>query len=286
MRRVALFLIVLVLPLRAEETDDFGIIAKAGLGLVGKHGADRVLMVFDIDNTLLTMNQDLGGDAWFNWQADLLKANPKSPALVAHDFAGLLRVQGVLFALSDMHPPEKQTPALVRKLQDSGATVFALSSRGPEYYSATMRVLAANGYDFARSAVPGRAGEFLPFQEGLSEEEAKRFGLGAPRPVMFQSGAYLAAGQHKGAILRTIWKRSKERYRALLFVDDHRKHVDRVREAFRDGEIDLRLFRYTRMDAAVERFRRSDKAEVTEKWGLLRAAIEGALVAEPAGAGR
>jgi len=104
--------------------------------------------------------------------------------------------------------------------------------------------------------------------------------------VMFQSGAYLAAGQHKGAILRALWKRSKERYRALLFADDHSKHVDRVREAFRDGEIDLRLFRYTRMDAAVERFRRSDKAEVTEKWGLLRAAIEGALVAEPAGAGR
>ena len=49
-----------------------------------------------------------------------------------------------------------------------------------------------------------------------------------------------------------------QRYRAILFADDHQKHLDRVREAFRGQEIELKLFRYTRMDASVERFRTSD----------------------------
>jgi len=285
MRRAGLVLLLLLLPVRAAETDDFETIAKAGLELVAKHGKDRVLMVLDIDNTLLTMDQDLGGDAWFGWQADLLKASPRSPQLVARDFAGLLRVQGILFAVSGMHPPEKGIPVLVRTLQDSGATLFALSSRGPEYYSATMRVLAENGFDLTRASPAGRAGAYLPFREGLSEEEKKRFRIGAPRPVMFQSGVFLAAGQHKGAILRAYWKRHEMRHKALLFVDDHKRHLDRVKEAFLDEEVELRLFRYTRTDAKVERFRRSDKKDVAEKWRTLRAALDAVLgKTEPAGA--
>ena len=57
-------------------------------------GAANVLVVLDIDNTLLATDQDLGGDAWFNWQAGLLKSEPKSEHLVAKSFGGLLRVQG------------------------------------------------------------------------------------------------------------------------------------------------------------------------------------------------
>jgi hypothetical protein len=287
MRRAGFVLLLLLLPLRAEETNDFGTIAKAGLELVAKHGHENVLMVFDIDNTLLTMDQDLGGDAWFNWQADLLKANPNSPQLVARDFAGLLRVQGILFALSGMHPPEKTIPALVRSLQDTGATLFALSSRGPEYYSSTMRVLAENGYDLTRTSTAGHPGAYVPFREGISEDEAKRFRIGTPRPVMFQSGVFLAAGQHKGAILRAYWKRHGMRHKALLFADDHKKHLDRVKEAFADEKIELKLFRYSRTDAAVERFRKSDKQEVAERWRTLRAALDAVLgKAEPAGANR
>ena len=32
------------------------------------HSAAEILLVFDIDNTLLTTEVDLGGDAWFLWQ--------------------------------------------------------------------------------------------------------------------------------------------------------------------------------------------------------------------------
>ena len=274
MRRIALLLVFLLLAARAEETQDFSDVAEAGLALVDKHGADRVLMVFDIDNTLLTMDQDLGGDAWFNWQAGLLRKAPKSPFLVAGDFRGLLRVQGILFSLGGMHPPEKSTPASVRKLQSTGARLFALSSRGPEYFSATLRVLQENGYDLSTTAWPGRPGTFLPVADA---EERERWALSDPRPVLHQSGVYLAAGQHKGAILRELWAKAKRKHTALLFVDDHEKHVKRVRAAFEGEDVELKLFRYARMDAAVERFRKSDKKDVDRKWRTLKAAMDAVL---------
>ena len=33
-----------------------------------KYGIDEILLVFDIDNTLLTSETDLGGDIWYQWQ--------------------------------------------------------------------------------------------------------------------------------------------------------------------------------------------------------------------------
>ena len=51
-------------------TDDLGMVADMALQLADSHGNDQVLVVFDIDNTLLAMEQDLGSDQWYYWQKD------------------------------------------------------------------------------------------------------------------------------------------------------------------------------------------------------------------------
>ena len=38
-----------------------------------QYGRENVLMVFDIDNTLLTTTTDLGSDQWFSWQEKIMK---------------------------------------------------------------------------------------------------------------------------------------------------------------------------------------------------------------------
>lgn len=38
-----------------------------------KYGAKDVLIVFDIDNTLLKARQPLGSDQWFEWEAEAIK---------------------------------------------------------------------------------------------------------------------------------------------------------------------------------------------------------------------
>lgn len=268
MRRMGLILFLL-LPVQAEDTREFATVMKACDELIEKYKKSRVLVVLDIDNTLLTMDQDLGGDAWFTWQAGLLKTKPKSDLLVAKDFAGLLRVQGMLFAVGSMHPPEKRMPDDVRRLRESGVTVKALTSRGPEFSNATMRVLKEHSYEFT----PGGNRTEIPDIRGLSADEIKRFGMTRRRPILYRHGVYLAAGQHKGAIVRSLWQFKKRSHKAIVFVDDHQKHIDRVRDAFKGTEVELKLFRYSRVDPQVERFKKSDKKEVTAKWRKLREAI-------------
>ena len=79
-----------------------------------------MLLVLDLDNTLLAMDNSLGSDQWFEWQKYLLEHEPKSKSLVAESFAGLLEAQGLLYNLSHMHPPQENLPGMIRKLQASG----------------------------------------------------------------------------------------------------------------------------------------------------------------------
>jgi len=270
-----LLLFLLALPVAAQdlETSNFADVEKTAADLVEKHGAQKVLIVLDIDNTLLTTDQALGGDAWFNWQAGLLREEPKSPHLVAKDFAGLLRVQGILFQLSGMHPPEKSIPAAVTRLQKTGAGVMAMTSRGPEYRDVTMRELAANGYDFNNGSPFGYPGRWLPTPTGLSAEETEKFGFVATRKVSYMSGVFLCSGQHKGGLLRMLFALRKLPYKAILFVDDHDRHSKRMREAWTDRGVELVTYRYARMDKEVQAFKDSDKAKVAAQWKKLGDAI-------------
>ena len=101
----SLLLIVLLTSSVAAQTDqltrgvkesystaDFSRVVDKSKELVEKYSKENVLVVVDVDNTLLAMNQDLGSDQWYNWQSGLLKDDPSSPDLVAADFQGLLGV--------------------------------------------------------------------------------------------------------------------------------------------------------------------------------------------------
>ena len=79
------------LAARASElqaTKDFADVAKTVEGYVAKYGAEHVLLVLDIDNTVMSMDTDLGSDHWFEWQNYLLNNEPTSPHLVAKTFPG------------------------------------------------------------------------------------------------------------------------------------------------------------------------------------------------------
>ena len=53
-------------------------VAAAVEQFADQFGPEHVLLVLDIDNTLLAMNNDLGSDQWFEWQKYLLENEPKS----------------------------------------------------------------------------------------------------------------------------------------------------------------------------------------------------------------
>ena len=59
-------------------------------------------MVFDIDNTLMAMEQGLGSDQWYEWQKNLQLTDPCDARLVSDRLA----VQGALYFISAMRPTQ------------------------------------------------------------------------------------------------------------------------------------------------------------------------------------
>lgn len=273
----------------ASELTDTGDFAEVGAAVVKyAHKIDpaRILLVLDIDNTLLAMNSPLGSDQWFEWQKFIIKNEPKSKQRVADSFEGLLEAQGLLYNLQHMHPPQPNLPGLVRKLQAMGIRTLVLTSRGSEYRQATERELKLNGYDFTKSALPVKevpSGEFMPYdpehpdQDGLTKDEIAKFHLGQPKPVSYEHGILMTAGQHKGAMLLTLLHDAREDVDAVVYDDDNIRHVANVYAALLARGIEVTAFHYTAEDVNVAKFDYSNKDDVTKKWRKLEQTLEEVL---------
>jgi hypothetical protein len=276
-------LIVLLLSLTVFagenlESDDLNLVAAHAHRLAEKYGTEQVLVVYDIDNTLLAANQDLGSDQWFTWQSSLIAAGDFTNA-VAKDIPGLLKAQGLLFAVGKMHPPQADASALVNGLQSEGFTTLILTSRGPEFRSFTERELQTNGYDLTRKPLgeAGFAGTYLPYDLDAPEQsclEKGKLGLGPAQPVSLVGGVMMTSGQHKGAMLRSLLCRLHRSFAAIVFADDTPKHVVRMHDAFDELGVDVVTIRYSREDAKVESFLKGDKSVVVAAWEKLKQTLE------------
>ena len=271
---------------RASEitaSDDFRDVASAVARYADEFGPERVLLVLDIDNTLLAMNQDLGSDQWFEWQKHLLDHEPRSQHLVADKFEGLLEAQGLLYNLGRMHPPQPDLPRIINRLQTRGIHTLVLTSRGDEFRIATQRELERNGYDFSATALPVEGlprGTYLPYDlenlegDGLDKKDVAAFGLTEPRPVSYENGIYMTAGQPKGAMLLAILHYADLDIRAIVYADDHIRHVAYVFAAAAGRNREITAIHYTREDARVKRFQYGDKEDVGRRWHRLNRVLE------------
>lgn len=238
------------------STDDLGLVADVALQMADRHGEDRVLVVLDIDNTLLAMEQDLGSDQWFYWQRSLEGAEPCSPLLVAD----LLAAQGALYYASAMRPTQPDAAAHVRRMQDAGLKVIALTARGPDYRLATFRELRRNGFSFWSSALPPQRGYGEPF---LPE--------GGDRPAHYEDGVYLTAGQDKGVMLKALLRRTGQPNPTLIILaDDKESNLRAVQKAFSWSGTAVHGWRYSGEDGAVEAF---DAAAAAAQWEALHPAL-------------
>lgn len=279
---IAMILVTTARASDMQETNDFGVVQKKAMELGKEHGPENVLLVFDIDNTLLAANQPLGSDQWFDWQEDLLDEEP-DPMRMADDLGGLLRAQGILFALGRMHPPQEKQPGIVKELQARGFRTLLLTSRGPANRDATMRQLKECGYSVADSAprlADGFCGVRLPYSlkdvgaAGLSAEEAERLHLGVPREVSYDQGVFMTAGQNKGAMLRILMAHCPRHFSAVIFVDDKSKHTERVFSALAGRGIDVFTYRYSAEDDEVKAFSEEQKQNADRQWKRLAGTLE------------
>ncbi len=243
-------------PALDQETADLADVTTDALNLARQLGKENVLMVFDIDNTLLALEQGLGADQWYEWQKDLAKNDPCNPHNVGDRFA----VQGALFYASAMRPTQPDAAGQVKSIQDGGIPVIALTSRGPAYRLQTFRELRRNGYDFSYSAIGPRGGydqPFMPVENG--------------RLSLYEDGVFMTAGQHKGQMLYALLQKTATGLPAVIVVaDDKQKNLDAVKQTFSALSVPVRAWRYSGEDANVAGF---DPEQAHTQWKSIESAL-------------
>ncbi|MBD64695.1 MAG: hypothetical protein CME62_05785 [Halobacteriovoraceae bacterium] len=258
-------------------TDSFKEIETKALEYGHRFGHHNVLIVLDIDNTLLTMPQNFGSDQWFNWQYENCIGKKKMPDFcITSSMGEFLDLQGQLFALSDMNPSDDHVVKVVNNLQNKGFKVILLTSRGPEFRSATQRVIKKNNMDFRKRAIgpkDGYAATYRPYElnnlkpYGITKDEAIVADLKTSRDVSYQNGIFMGSGQHKGIMLKTLLKKTNTHPRGIIFADDHEKHTQSMQAIFgKRKNISLTTFHYTKIDPVVEKFNKSKKQDVIQDY--------------------
>ena len=247
-----------VAPIQAldTETADLANITTDALNLAKQAGKENVLVVFDIDNTLLAMEQGLGADQWYEWQKELNNNDRCNPQNVGNRFA----VQGALYFVSAMRSTQDDGAAQVRAIQDQGIAVISLTSRGMEYQLQTFRELRRNGFSFGYSAIGPPGGydkPFIPVKDG-------RFSL-------YEDGVFLTAGQHKGQMLYALLEKTGTPMPAVIVMaDDKQKNLDAVKETFSALNIPVHAWRYTAEDENVKYF---DPDQANAQWKSIEDAL-------------
>jgi len=238
------------------ETDDLAMVTDEALQTAKLLGKDQVLVVFDIDNTLLAMEQDLGSDQWYYWQKGLAENDPCSPLYVGDRF----KAQGALYFASAMRPTQPDAAKQVADLQNAGLTVIAVTSRGPEFSLQTFRELRRNGISFWLTALPPARGFAAPFLPA-----------GAKYEVLYQDGVFLTAGQHKGAMLKNLLEKSGAAWPSVIIIaDDKSANLQAMMEAFKGSGTSVHAWRYSREDDNAGSL---DKPEAAAQWDEVRPAL-------------
>ncbi len=238
----------------------------------------EILVVFDIDNTLLTMTSQIGSDQWYNWQAGLLKTNKLENA-VGKSFDELFDAQDIIFALGQMHPPEPDIPDLVKEIQKSGVKTVILTSRGSQYRSVTEREFRRNHLDFTNTTFgpeKGYPSTYLPFNlqtnhlSGLSAVKIKELKAENVRPVSFTNGIFMGSGQHKGLMLKALLHKTNRKFKKVIFIDDTEKNIHAVYDLLNSKSVDVTALQYTQMDSIVQAFENGDKKLEIQAWQELQ----------------
>jgi len=256
-------------------TNDFETFFKAARDMEDVCKSQPVLLAFDLDNTLLEMNEDLGSEQWFDWQSGLL-ADP-NPYKMVKNFPDLLALDTATKAVIGMHLSEDTLPALLSDSQhQTGIQTIVLSSRGPEQAPSTLRELKNNGLHFEAKTLPSLGADAkMPYDlnhltdEGLSAEDVTTLKLGKPRPVSFDEGVYSTSGQNKGAMLRVLLHKESVSPCAIVFIDNKEQYSTQMLDAFKNENVNVITFRYSRTDHLAQDFAKAPKEPVMARWKAL-----------------
>lgn len=227
----------IVLPTsQVQQVDDLALALKQAQTMP----PDTTLIVFDIDDTLLTATEFFGSDKWYDWQRGrALGKNGQTLHTSKNDQVScLFDTLGMAFEIAINQPTQQDMADLIHGVEND---VLILTARSDHYRGATMRELARNDLDFSDKALtpPDVAYRYTFTLDGRSAT------------VSYADGVFMVQGMDKGVMLLDLLKRVDRKYDAIVFIDDKSKNIDNMANALKSAGIDFYGFHYTRIDKSV-----------------------------------
>lgn len=218
-------------------------IMEAAANNYAKRHNSNILVVFDIDDTLLESTNFFGGDTWFNWQRGTTVKHTSGHDVTiaaADEISCKFEKLGVFYELGRFKATETDAADLVVRLQSKFASM-ALTSRSPAYRSGTERELKRAGIDFSNF-------HLLPSPQTMSYN----FNDGQhTRRVSYENGIVMSTGLNKGRVLQDILKKTKKRYSAIFFIDDGISNVRNMEAAWQNEKTTVDIFHYVGVEKII-----------------------------------
>lgn len=221
---------------QVEEIEDLSIAVQKAASLP----IDSTLVVFDIDDTLLTASEFFGSDKWYDWQrgraldtaGETLSISDQAKAMCLFDTLGMA------FEMATNVPTQPNMLNIVKSVKND---ILVLTARSDSYRSATMRELKRNGLDFSQYS-------FLP--DDLAYHYDFTF-EGRTAQVSYVDGVFMVKGMNKGVMLLDLLEKTDREYDNIVFVDDKTHNIDNMGEALADAGINYYGFHYTKINKRV-----------------------------------
>ncbi len=194
----------------------------------------EALLVLDIDETLLTPVQMVGGDRWFEHSIKTLRDQGFSfEEAVAKTIPVYMNLQNATAVRSI----EACTPAIIHWIQKQGVTVIGLTSRNTGLAYTTIRQLHSLEINLNKSPI-----------------KIDPLNLSTRFPLFYIEGILFTQSLNKGEILGNLVKQAQHELKKVLFIDDQSEYVEQVGQYCEARGIPYIGFRYGGSDDSLRMY--------------------------------
>ena len=242
MRLIGIFLLIFF-SIQAEIVDIKNIDECKKLAQPG------MLILFDIDNTIMETAQTLGGDQWFNYQI----ADYEKRGFSKQEALQITRAEWVFLQnRTKVKPVESTTVQMIENLQKNGTKVMALTTRGLYIARRTVEQLQSIGVHFD-AAAPLRGEKFFDHEQG----------------IFYRDGILFCSGNSKGSCLFRFFEETGYQPKKIMVVDDRISHLQDVEKACVTHQLPFLGLRYGFLDEKVKNLNPEIVKEQMEHFGHL-----------------
>jgi hypothetical protein len=194
----------------------------------------EMLVIFDLDNTLIQTSQDLGSDQWFSHRMEECQKktdrSEKEQEKLIQDYSAILNM--VSFKLV-----EKSFIDVLTTLQKKQLTLMAQTARGMAFYWITQKHLQSVGIDLSKKT---------PYE--------KDFYFRNQKEIFWQKGILFSNGTDKGQTLFEFFDFIGYKPKAICFIDDKLTPLNKVQKECDKRKIPFIGLRYSYLDSKVKSY--------------------------------